>query len=180
MVYQVQETVPFFTPIESNKRPLFPLLKVPAYYFWFGGKVAEHIEGEQIDGKNLANRIEKNTNPIATTLKIVSYIVSLGIFPLVALLSLAILRSIYSFHYAIETLEGVVQFNEQAVWDLTHLPSEQLRFIFTDRLDEFAEERANYTEALQRVVELENDFDSDLPSQPPIAPVRRRLDFSHL
>jgi hypothetical protein len=96
MSNRIHENVPFLTPIESNE---LSFLKIPAYYLWFGGEVAEHIPVPAHDGTRIANKVFKQTSCISTALKIATYILSLGIFPLLALLTLAISRCVYSFNY---------------------------------------------------------------------------------
>jgi hypothetical protein len=98
MTHPISERqVPFFTPVESDD---YPLIKVFDSYFWFGGRVAEAIRPEALEEGSIGcKEKEGKTNQIATLLKIVSMIASLGILPLLGLIIKTIIRCSYPFHY---------------------------------------------------------------------------------
>ena len=92
-----ERKVPFFTPVESEA---YPLIKVFDHYFWFGGQVADVAAPEVLEGTSIgARKKQGETNQVATILKIVSMIASLGILPLLALAIKAIIRCTYQFHW---------------------------------------------------------------------------------
>ena len=93
------EKVPFLTPIESKEKYV-SLLQYPAYYLWFGGDVARHIERiDAADGVRVAKKVHRDSSCVSSALKVASYVLSVGILPLLALVTLAVARHVYPFNY---------------------------------------------------------------------------------
>jgi hypothetical protein len=92
--------VPFFQPVVSDQ---YPLLKVIDSYLWFKDHVAVHLQPDQFtNGSHLCEEERRPTNWLATTFKIATMILSLGILPLLALLLKVCTRCCcHKFHYEI-------------------------------------------------------------------------------
>jgi hypothetical protein len=91
-------TVPICTPVISSEHPW---IQIPALYLTpFSDKRASLIHPvEKIGASKGVLEIREKSSRLSAALKIISYILTLGIFPLLAFIALVVIRCVHKFHW---------------------------------------------------------------------------------
>ncbi len=98
--------VPLLTPVEFDKSPW---IKYPAFYLQLrsGDRAIVNKSPIRSNGSHEARKNLNHVSGLSTTVKIISYILSVGIFPLLALLVLLIARGCGPrFHWATDAISS--------------------------------------------------------------------------
>ena len=100
MATRVDNAIPIFTPIESTEYSC--LQHLTFYLSPFGGRTAVHVPRlNREDGSKFAARSEYQPKWYVTALVLASYILSLGIMPLLAMIATFAIRYSHTFYWAL-------------------------------------------------------------------------------
>jgi hypothetical protein len=170
--------VSFFTPVDSSVSP-YKLYKIVDYLFWFGGRVAVQVNPDRIENGSHPCRPDDNmkTTWVATTLKIVAMVATLGILPLLALITKLIMRCCTKFHYRAEPIRDALPPNRlqraaPASADIDH-PAEAVMNRHIDAMNRADPARADMDDPAEAVMNRHIDAMNrpapsvGLPRRPP-------------